>query len=436
MGRGWDQAKSPLYRNAFFLMASTVVGGLFGVVFQYALTHLYLNSPDLGFAVTLFYDISFIAVVAVFGLNTGIVRFLPESDSKVSLVNTCLTIVGLGALLLALAFVALIGVLEPDFDFVLANPVYPVVIVIAALSVTFAPILDQTGLAMRRADLTFWRNTTTSILKIVFVVVFAFFASTQGRLGIFLALAVPFGIATAVEGLVFLPRALPGYRPRLGRHFASVRPIVGFSLGVYAAGVVSAAGTLLLPSVIIAVIGASSGASLVSYYYIAATLVSLLAVIPGAAFASFFAEASQRNAQRHSDERRAVTLSLVLLVPAIVLLWILAPWLLDIYVGPSYAAGALGPLHILIFSAVASFFGGLLTTRALVRKKIRSLIAAAIIGTGVTLGLAIPLLAWYGLAGFCVGVVIGDFAPIPYLWIVARHSFLSEEAPPLAPVEI
>src|SRR2546427_3309353 len=47
-------------------------------------------------------------------------------------------------------------------------------------------------------------------------------------------------------------------------------------------------------------------------------------IIPGAIFTSFYAEASQRNANRDLDERRAIALSIGLLLPGVAALWLLS----------------------------------------------------------------------------------------------------------------
>jgi O-antigen/teichoic acid export membrane protein len=435
VGRAWDQVSAPLYRNAFYIMASSVVGAGLGGIFQFALARLYQNPADLGWAVVLFQDVSFLATLALFGLSVGLVRFLPETEEKVALVNTALTIVGLATLILTGIFLASLGFLLPDLAFVLANPIYPIVILVSGLAIGFAPIIDQAGIAMRAASPLFWRTTIYAALKIGFVIAFAFIGATQGRLGVFLALSVPFGIGTAVEAIALLPRVLPGYRPRPKLRMELLRPMLRFSLGNYAASVVGAAGSLLLPSIILVVIGGSAGAAQVGFYYFATSFSGLLGIIPNAAFTSFYAEASQKNAQRHADERRAILLSLVLLVPAISVLWFFALPVLELLI-QGYAAGSNGPFHILLLSSVPAFLNTILATRVKIRKRSLPLIIGAAIGTVITIVLGVALLRSNGLDGLATAVVIGQAIQTPYYYLVARTSFRKEEAPPMSPVEM
>ena len=447
VGRALDQVRSPLYRNAFFIMASSVVAGGIGAGFQYAVTRLYLVTADLGYAVTLFSAVSFLAVLGSFGLSVGVTRFLPETEDKRALVNTCLTIVGLTAAVFALVFIAGINLWLPDLGFILPNlaaPVnldsvllnvaYPVSILIAAIAIALSPVGDSAGIAMRRADTVFWRTTTMSSLKLVFILLFASFAATRGRLGIFLSMAVPFGIASSFEISFLLPRILKGFRPKPMLRSSAVRHMLPFSLGNYTANVIGSAGNLLIPALILSVIRGSAGAAEVASYYLATTAAGLLSIIPNATFTSFYAEASQKNANRHSDERRAILLAILLLAPSIAIAFIFAPLLLGIYYGASYSPGTIGPFRILVVTVIPSLMNAILGTRVLIRKRSRPIIASAAIGTIVTLALGVILLQVWGLEGLAIGIVLGDFAPTPYLYVVARKPFKSDEEIPISPV--
>ena len=436
--RGWTLATSPLYRNAFLIMGSNVASGGLGFFFYLFAANLYTPN-DLGYAQSLFNTVSFLATLAVLGLGVGVLRFLPEAQDKRALINTCLTLVGLVALPIAAVFLLGIEVFLPSLDYVVADPIYPVVIVLALLAVAFAPILDQAGYALRRADLMFWRSLSTSALKVPLVVVFALFAVTAGRLGMFLAISLPLGVSVVLEGAVLLPRLLAGYRPRPSLDLREVRPIVRFSLGNYLAATIGAADGLLLLPLIIAVLGNAVGPSQAAYFQIATVVAGLLAIIPSAAFTSFLAEASQRHAtpqQRHADERKAILLTLALLLPAIAGAWYFAPLILGLFGGAyraSYVSGSVGALQILIFGSIPAFLGAVLGTRILVRKRTAPLILAAVVSTTVTLGLGYVLLLSDGIVGLAVASVLGTASSLPVLFVAAHRSFRSDPGSPRTP---
>lgn len=431
VGRVWGHFKAPLYRNAVYIMLSAIIGSALGFFFWIIVARLY-SKEDVGYAVTLFQTVSFLSTLGLLGLGTALIRYLPETEQKVSLVNTCLTIVGLGSLVLAVVFFVFVPWLATELAFIQWNPIYPVAIFLTAMALAYAPILDETGFAMRRAEVLTWRTLIFSTLKIPFAVFFALFVATSGRLGIFMAIAIAFGISILLEALWLVPRILPGFRPRPHVDLERVRPMVRFSLGNYTANAIGSAGSLLLPLMILNVLG-TQGAANAAYFYIASVVAGLLYIIPGAIFTSFYAEASQRGAKRAVDERRAIVLSLALLAPGIAVLWFFAQPMLVLFGDPAYATGAVGSLHILVFASVPVFLNSILTTRVRVRKKTLPLIIGTVIGTGVTLVLGVILLRTGGIDGLSIAYVAGSVAPTPYYYLAARNSFKGEDAEPVEP---
>jgi len=432
LNQSWGLATVPLYRNAIFIMSSSVVGAASGFVFYFIIARLYSVS-DLGYAQGVFNTISFVATLALLGLGPALVRFLPSAGDKAATINTCLTLTGLVAIPLTIALMAGIEFWLPSLDFILSSPVYWILIVLTTLSLTFAPILDQSGLAMRRADLILWRTVLASVLKIPIALLLVLFAVTGGRLDIFVAISLPFGIGVAVEGVILMPRVLRGYRPKPSLDLTHLRPMVRFSMANYLAATIGAADTLLLIPLIFAVLSKTTGPIQAGYFQIATVVAGLLGVIPAAAFSSLYAEASQNgatSADRHLAERRAIMLTLALLLPSIAVLWFFGRFFLGLFAGnnSAYVDGSIGPLRILIFGAVPALFNGLLGTRVLIRKQTRPLIVSAIISTTVTLGLGYVLLLWGGITGLAAATVIGSLSQIPCLYLVARRSFGSEGA--------
>ncbi len=434
--RLWGEAKTPLYRNAIFLMANSVVGQALGFFFWLVVARNYAES-DVGFAVALFSTVSFVAGLALFGQTFALIRYLPETEDQIDLINTSLTLVGLATLLLTGGFLLVVAVAGLDLGFILVSPAYPVTILVGALASALGPILDNAAVALRRSDLPMWRTVVLGLVKIPLAVAIALTLSTTlgvGRFGVFLALVLSLGTSVLIEALWLLPKVLPGYLPRIRIRFSRLRPLMRFSQGNYVAGVVGSAGSGLLPLLILEVLG-DVGAKNAAYFYVASAVASLLSVISGSAFMSFFAEASYRNADRHRDERRALLLTGALLAPAIVVFWIFARFVLLLFGGASssYADYATDPLRILTLASIPAVANNLLTTRVRVRKRTFPLIVGAAIASAVVLGLGYVLLSAYGITGLSIAVVVAGAAQTPYYWFVARKSF---EAEPLEPVDL
>ncbi len=439
IGKLWGEAKTPLYRNAIFLMANSVVGQALGFFFWLVVARTYVDA-DVGFAVALFTTVGFVSSLALFGQTYALIRYLPETEDQVGLINTSLTLVGLATLLLTGGFLLIVALFGLDLGFILESPAYPPVILAGALASSLGPILDNVAIGLRRSDLAMWRTVAMGLVKIPLAVVIALTLSTTlgvGRFGIFLALVLSVVVSVLVEALWLLPKVLPGYVPRIRTNFSRLRPLMRFSQGNYASAVIWGAGGGLLPLLILLVLG-DVGAKNAAYFYVASAVASLLSVISGSAFTSFYAEASYRNADRHRDERRALLLTAALLAPAIVVFWVFARFVLLLFGGASsaYADFATDPLRILTLASIPAVANNLLTTRVRVRKRTLPLIVGAAITTAVQLGLGYVLLAAYGITGLSVACVLAGAAVVPYYWLVARKSFEAEPLEPVEPVDL
>ena len=428
VGRGWDQVKSPLYRNAFFIMLTSVIGNGLGFFFWVVIGNTY-QKQDAGAAVVLFQTLAFVGTIGNLGLGIGLIRYLPETEDKTSLINAALTLAGLVSLVLSIVFLVALPLVLPGLAFVLQEPFYIVTIIACAVALGLGPILDSTAIAVRRADLQTIRNTIFAVLKIplaIGVVVFL-----KGRAGVFFSLALAFGISVVVAGLLFR-RVLPGYLPKPELQLSRLRPIFRFSLGNYTAGVIATAGTTLPSALIVDALGLTQGPTNAFYFYIALIVATLLYIIPSATLTSFYAEASQTNADHRKGERQAILLSIGLLIPAIAVMWLFSETMLRWFGDPGIAAEAVTPLRILTFASIPVFLNGVFGTRVRVRKRTLPLIISATIATVITLGLGWILLQNpdLGIDGLAYAYVLGQAAATPYLYFVAREAYEDIPAEP------
>jgi O-antigen/teichoic acid export membrane protein len=429
MGRGWDAVQVSLYRNAIFLMATTVITNAVGFFFWIVVANKYQDS-DFGAAVTLFSTLGFLGGLGSLGIGVGLIRYLPESEDKMSLVNEALTISGIVTVVITITFLFLVPVLLPSLSFVL-NPLYIVTIIGCTLAFGIAPVLDSAVIAVRRAEFQMIRSTLFALVKIPIAI--GAFAFLPGRAGIFVSLAASFGVSVVIATAVFLPRAIPGYTPKPDVRVHRIRPIFRFSLGNYVAAVIGSAGSLLPTPLIYSLLGPNDGATKAAYFYVALVVASLLFIIPGAAFTSFYAEASHKDMDRRRGERGAILFSLGLMIPAIVVIWVFAYTVLRLF-NASIAAQAVTPVRILTFASFPAALNTILGTRVRVRKRTLPLIISGAIFSGVTLGLGWILLQNpnFGINGLALAYVLGQTAQTPYLWYVARGAY--EEAVPTEPI--
>jgi len=328
------------------------------------------------------------------------------------MINTCFTVTGIMALALSGIFLAGIDFFSPRTSFVTDDPWFILAFIVYAFCWPVSGLLDRVFIASRRAEFSLIKNTIFSLLKIPLPIFLGLFFHAFGIVSSWgLAIAIAFGIAV----LVFLPRVQRGYRPALTIDLGIIRRIRGYAAGNYAVAIFGAAPALLLPIIVVNLVSAEANA----YFYISWTMAGLLHAIPIAVSFSLFAEASHFEDQLASQARRAFRFSVLLLVPAVVLMALLGKWLLLAF-GQAYSSNALTLLWLFAASSLPAAINDIYVSVLRVRGRIKELVAfrAAIafsvlvasavageLATGRTAMLTIGW-AWLGANALAAGYVI------------------------------
>src|SRR5205085_2832990 len=257
--------------------------------------------------------------------------------------------------------------------------------------------------------LTFARTLTQALLKLLLLMALA---TVLGKaLGIFMA----WGIATAISLIIalwlFLPRALPGYRPRLilGRHISGA--MARFSLTNYLCSGLFNTTLSLIPLIVVNVLGARANA----YSYVGWGAAAPLLAIPGAVAVSLFAEGSHKDESLASNVLRSVKVGSFLLLPAVVAMLVVGDKLLLIF-GRDYSQETTSVLRVVATSALPVAVNATYLGIAQVQHRLKPLVlvpAAIAVGTLVLsyvlarpLGILGPAVAWLALQSAVALVVL------------------------------
>src|SRR2546422_11524805 len=77
--RGLDQVKTPLYRNAFYLMLAYAVGQALGLLF-WVIAYRFYSSNYAGFAIAMVNTLTLLACVATLRMPIAHLRLLPAIE--------------------------------------------------------------------------------------------------------------------------------------------------------------------------------------------------------------------------------------------------------------------------------------------------------------------------------------------------------------------
>lgn len=399
--RGRQQVLStPLYANSVYLMATSAASAALGFVFWVVAARLYA-AEAIGLGSALLSAAALVSYVASLGLGMGLIRFLPDArGSVVALINSCFTITGFVALILAAIFLAGLPLWSPAMSFIWDNPGFAVAFVIFVTASSLYGLLSEVFVALRRAEFLLVQGILFGLLKLGLVVVLA---------GLFEAFGIfaSWGLAaTATLGLgllLFLPRLLPAYRPvpTLRRQMAN--EMVRFSFANYLGTGLWSVPAWLLPLLVVNMLGSEVNA----YFYISWAMASLLFAIPLSAATSLFAEGSHQEGYLARDALRSLKLILVLLLPAIAVMVVAGDKLLLLF-GKEYSLNGAKLLWVLALSAIPFSVNTLYLGIARVRKRLRDIILVAVAMTTGTLGLSYFLIPHLGISGPGAGWLVSQ----------------------------
>ncbi len=387
-----EDMRSPLYQNAIYLIINTMMVAGAGFLFWLVVARLY-PQEDVGMAWILVGVMTFLTTLSQLGLGVGLIRFLPTTrNNKVRMINSCLTIVVLVSVILAMGVLLTMHLWFPEGAEALSLAVLAPVFILLAFVQAQAPILDNTVIAGRRASYVLVRNAFYQGARLVFPFVFV---GLLGVLGILASLAVAHVVALSVVFAFLLPRLLPGFWPNPALDRPVLNDIIHFSLGNHVAEVLH-----VLPyPVILALIPRLTGSvGLAASFGFPWLIASLLFAVPLMASISLFAEGSHFQEGLRQHLRKTLRFVLPLLVLGILFIWFLGDWILTL-VGPTYAEEGLPLLRILAVSGVFVTVNGLFVSVARVMKWVKAVIALwGFVALG-TIGLAYVLIPAQGLEG-------------------------------------
>jgi O-antigen/teichoic acid export membrane protein len=390
--------KQSLFTNAGYLLGVNVLNAAAGFVFWSLAARLY-QPEDIGISSAVISAVALIASVAGLGMNVGVVRFLPESQSPSLLLNT---IFALGTMTsVAASGIFLVGLSLWSPSLIILQQRIPYIAGFTAF-VSLMVLLGLTQMAFvarRQALYALFQAVIVNTGRLALVVFLTGFGSVGPAGSVLLATAA----AVVMALIFFLPRVEMGYQLRLSLDRAQLGGIIPYSLGNLVSTLFTQTWPLALPLIVLEVLGPTSS----GYAYIAWMLGGVL-TSPGIALAnSAFAEGSNSPGRLSRILIQAAGPGLLLTLSIAAIVGIAAPWVMLLF-GADYAREASGLLRAMAAAAPMVLLSWLYFTRLRVQKRIGKLIAASIIVAGGTLSLAVILMPRLGILAIGIGWLTGN----------------------------
>ena len=330
-----------MVRNSLYLILSSGLQAGFGFTFWIIAARLF-SIADVGRASSLIAATSVIAYLALLGLNSTFVRYLPTAPDRDTLITAGLLLVaGCGAGM-GLLYVLLIPVIAPRLAFVEHRPALAAGFVLLTAAAAVNLMTDCVFIAPRKAGYsTLTDGGVGGVIKVVSAVVLV----GTGAYGLFCASVGGFA-AAALASIVLMTTALH-CRPSLRKPFRTLKPLLRFSAANYAGNVLNLLPILVVPLVVLDRLGARAAA----YYFVAFQVATLLYSAAYAVEQTLLAEGSHTGVDQRELIRRSLRVLMALCLPACLILVMAARWLLLVF-GTGYSQHGTPSLILLAVAAV------------------------------------------------------------------------------------
>lgn len=362
-----------LYTNSFYLIGSYVLAYVSGFLFWLLVTRLY-STQQVGVATALFSSASLISTLSLLGFNTSLLKFIPQGTHNNEKINSSIIITAVVSGVLSVLFLIFSPFFLSETIFIKETNYYFILFVLFTIIFTLNLLSDSVFVALRSTYHVFIKTAFQSTIKLALP--FLFIAS--GAFGIFISLSV--GALGALMYAFISLAMFYGVKYQFKLHVHSIKEMAYLSFGTYISGLITTIPSFLLPLFITSTLNSSAAA----YYFIAATTVNFLYIIPQMVTQNLLVESTKNEPNLKILLKKTFYLINVLLIPAILLMIFFGNYILIIF-GKNYSVEGLTLLQVMsvagIFVGLNYIFGILL----IIYEQIKFLIGINFLGTIVLL---------------------------------------------------
>jgi O-antigen/teichoic acid export membrane protein len=385
-----------MVRNSLYLILSSGLQAALGFVFWIIAARLF-STMDVGKASSLISATTVIACLALLGLNSAFVHYLPTAPNRNALISAGLVLVAVCGACIGLLYVFLTPVLAPRLAFVAHQPALAVGFVLLTAAAAVNLLTDSIFIASRKAGCcALTDGGIGGATKIVSGVIL----SGTGAYGLFCASVGGFALA-ALASLVLVITSLH-WRPSLRNPLRTLKPLLRFSGANYAGNVLNMLPPLVVPLIALDRLGAQAGA----YYFVAFQVATFLYSGAQAVEQTLLAEGSRSDADSRELLRRSRRVLMAMCMPACLVLVLSAHWVLLVF-GTRYSLHGTASLILLALAAIPIAANNWLWTALRLSGRLQVLVLSNGVYAIAICGLA-WLLAPHGLAGLTAAWPIGS----------------------------
>lgn len=408
--------RDPLIRNGHALIAGSVATAVIGVVFWIVAAHRY--APEfVGRNSVVISTFTFIGAISQLNLVIALTRFVPAAgDRSRRLVVGAYAISAAIAGTLAVVFLLIVTRIEPRLGFLVQNRWLAFTFVGVTALWTIFVMQDGVLAGLRRANVVPVENAGFALVKVALLLPLA---GLVPNAGIFLAWSIA-TLATVIptNGYIF-GRALPHHeRHSVGAADFSLAQLRQFVTYDYIGSLFWFGAASLLPLVVLRRAGGAASA----YFSLAWMIAYALYTVSLNIGSSLVVETAADQSGLDAACRRMMTHLAKIVVPAVVLIVVIAPELLRLF-GAAYEHAGTVALRLLVLSAIPYIVVGTAESAYRARRRTRPLVALNGALFVISMPLSWVLLPSFGVTGVALAWLIAEVVVTTGL-ILARRTWL------------
>lgn len=388
-----NHMRTPLFRNAYALILSSGASSALGVLY-WIFAARYYSTEAVGLNSAAISAMIFLSGLAQLNLRTAMVRFIPQAGDATRrlVIRAYLANAILGAIVASI-FIAGLGIWAPSLEFLRTDTRSLLWFIFATVGWGIFTLQDAVLTGMRQSLWVPIENTLFSLAKLLLLIIFA---TSWTQSGIFASWTLPLAFALVPVNILIFRWLMPRHMQANQDRAVPIESghIIRYIAGDYLGALFALMSTVLLPIIVTQEAGASANA----HFYQPWTIAASLQLVAMNMATSLTVEAARDEHQLGIYARHALRSTARLILPAVALIVIGAPYLLRVF-GASYATEGSTLLRLLALSTIPNIVVALYLGLERVRRRMRSIMMVQGLLCLLGLSLSYTLLARYGIVG-------------------------------------
>jgi O-antigen/teichoic acid export membrane protein len=424
-----DHVRTPLYLNAYAMIASNLLNSGLGLVYWGLAARLY-TVEALGISSAVISSMTFVIGISQLNMRASLVRLVPGAGARAGRLVGLAYVLSLVAAVVVAAVVFGVMALSADSPVSLAGLATPVGIlflIIGSMTWTIFALQDGAVAGLRRSLWLPLENGTYGVAKIVLLFLLV---GAAPAMGILVSWILPMLAVVVVVTVVLAFKWLPAHMAASqGRSIGmGTLPLIRFVAADYVGSLFTLAVTALLPVLIVAIAGPRQGA----FFYIVWTISNSINLLPLNITASMTVEAIHSQVDVASEVRRSAIHLARLLLPVVAIVFVFADKILLIF-GADYAAGGTDALRLAALGAIPYAARILYLAVARIGGRGRQIMVIQAAASILTVVLALAFVGALGVTGVALGWLLGEACVAVFVVTIGLWPLLRPPRPSVQP---